>query len=110
MARPALLCREPGLFRLVACGPEDAFAFEMDRTEQYSSGAAPAVQLVLQYSMLLPASPAAGEEQEGGSGGTRWGFKGRAACGGVQWCFSPCAKPAHDGPSRFGSPSSAAAR
>lgn len=64
--------REPGLFRLVACGPEDAFAFEMDRTEQYSSGAAPAVQLVLQYSMLLPASPAAGEEQEGGSGGTRF--------------------------------------
>ncbi|KAI3432284.1 hypothetical protein D9Q98_003844 [Chlorella vulgaris] len=59
--------REPGLYRAVACTPGDAFAFELDRNERQDSGAPPAVQLVLQYSMLLPAA-AAGQEQAGGGG------------------------------------------
>lgn len=64
-------CREPGLYRAVACTPGDAFAFELDRNERQDSGAPPAVQLVLQYSMLLPAAAAAsGQEQAGGGG--RW--------------------------------------
>ncbi len=64
-------CREPGLFRVVACGPQDAFAFEMDRTEQRFGGA-PVVQLVVQYSVVLPAGAVAnGREQEAGNGRQR---------------------------------------
>jgi len=42
------------MFRLMACGTDDAFAFDLDRSRQRLACTAPAVQLVLQYSMLVP--------------------------------------------------------
>lgn len=64
--RPPPACSEHSdLWRLVGCGPEDAFAFNLGRTTQRAACAAPAVQLVLQYSMLVPALPAAEGEAPG---------------------------------------------
>lgn len=48
-------CREHAdLWRLVACGPDDALAFDLARSGRRAACAAPAAQLVLQYSLLVP--------------------------------------------------------
>ena len=66
-------CREHGdLFRLVACSPEDAYAFDLDRTAQRAACTAPAVQLVLQYSMLVARQGSADGSGKAAAPGSRW--------------------------------------
>lgn len=59
-------CSEhPDLFRLPCCAPDDAFAFDLDRSPQRLACGAPAVQLVVQYSVLLPAPTPEGGPPDG---------------------------------------------
>ncbi|KAL4424007.1 hypothetical protein ABPG75_001308 [Micractinium tetrahymenae] len=55
----------PDLFRTPCCSADDAFAFDLDRSPQPLACAAPAVQLVVQYSVLLPAPAAEGKPADG---------------------------------------------
>lgn len=83
------------LWRLAACGPEDAFAFDLERTPRRASGSPPAVQLVLQYSMLVPAPVPAAAAGGGAAPGSRCaaGCRLGGSAGGVAawWRWPACA-------------------
>lgn len=67
-----LFCSEhANLWSLVACGPDDALSFSLDRSSARASCTAPVVQLVIQYSQLVPVAPAAGGGGAAAAPGTR---------------------------------------
>lgn len=83
---PPCCSEHENLWRLVTCGPDDAFAFDLDRTRRRAAGSAPAVQLVFQYSMLVPVA-AGGQGAAAAAPGSRWG---RGAACAARECAWPC--------------------
>lgn len=55
--------QQRNLWRLVACSPYEAFTFDLARTSRRAACAAPAVQAVMQYSLLVPSAGTAGSRR-----------------------------------------------